>query len=521
MTATATEAPSDTWPEGALYYSPRGLYPFQAEDIARAYLGMQSGIPEWMFVWDTGLGKSHAAMRLATLGFEDDAVDFVLLVCERGKLKEWQSDFEEFTKLDVRLHHGPRRKRLFHEPFLPQVLITTYETGKADLVQTEQTGRSRRKTLTSGDLLTKILKHSRRPLIIFDEADRLSNRSAMNYRCYEHVLKTFRKQFKIPVVMLTGTPIRTDWENVFNQLRLLRPASMPLVKEFGNYFVRARDMYGRALYRDHRMGEFADLCTGMVLAKSKTDRDVIDQFPATTEEAMWVDLEGEQAKLYELVKGLDGVAGQRTALRQICAHPASLLHSATEGVSKLTKLLVAEYGEDELRAMPSAKTEALCDYLERVVKHQGAKAVVFTFFGPSVIPHLRAALTARGIPVRTHDEDDGIKRFRADPDGCVLLASDAVARGINLPEASYLIEYDMATSYGLRTQRINRASRIGSGGPSLTVRSMLCRDSIEVPLMYGMLRGNHQTDTLLGRGVTGEEFLTASMRQDLLMKGMT
>jgi hypothetical protein len=39
--------------------------------------------------------------------------------------------------------------------------------------------------------------------------------------------------------------------------------------------------------------------------------------------------------------------------------------------------------------------------------------------------------------------------------------------------------------------------------------------------MYGMLRGNHQTDTLLGRGVTGEEFLTASMRQDLLMKGMT
>jgi len=88
----------------------------------------------------------------------------------------------------------------------------------------------------------------------------------------------------------------------------------------------------------------------------------------------------------------------------------------------------------------------------------------------------------------------------------VLLASDAVARGINLPEASYLIEYDLASTYGLRTQRINRASRIGSGGPSLTVRSMLCQESIEVALMYSMLRGNAQTDTLLGRGVTGEEF---------------
>ena len=519
MTAAAIEAPSGSWPEGALYHSPLGLYPFQAEGIARAYLGIQSGIPGWMFVWDTGLGKSHAAMRLAALGFEDDAVDFVLLICERGKLKEWKNDFEEFTRLDVRVHHGPRRKWLLHEPVLPQVLITTYETGKADLVKAEQTGRTRRKTLSSGDLLIKILKQARRPMIIFDEADRLSNRSAMNYRSYEHVLKTIRKEFKIPAIMLTGTPIRKDWEDAFNQLRLLRPASMPLIKEFDKYFVRGRDVYGRARYYDFRMEEFAELCSDMVLPKSKTDADVIDQFPTTTEEALWVDLEGDQRKLYELVKELDGVPGQKTALRQICAHPAALVHSATEGVSKLARMLVAEYGEDTLRSMPSAKTDALGEYLERVV-NQGAKAVVFTFFGPSVIPHLRAALTARGIPVRTHDEGDGIEEFKRAKGGCVLLASDAVARGINLPEASYLIEYDLASTYGLRTQRINRASRIGSGGPSLTVRSMLCQESIEVALMYSMLRGNAQTDTLLGRGVTGEEFLSADMRRELLTEGM-
>lgn len=521
MTATATqEAPSGDWPQGALYHSPRGLYPFQADDIARAYLGIQSGVPGWMFVWDTGLGKSHAAMRLATLGIEDGDVDFVLLVCERGKLKEWRQDFEEFTKLDVRIHHGPRRKRLLHEPFLPQVLITTYETGKADLVKAEQKGRTRRKTLSSGDLFAKILRHSRRPMIVFDESDRLSNRSAMNYRAYEHVLKTFRKDFKIPVIMLTATPIRKDWEDAFNQLRLLRPASMPLVKEFDNYFVRARDKYGRARYYDFRTDEFADLCADMVLAKSKTDSDVVNQFPTTTEEAMWVDMEGEQRKLYELVKALGPVHGAKTVLRQICAHPAALVHSATEGESKLARMLVEELGEDTLRSMPSAKTEALCNYLERVVKGQDAKAVVFTHWGPSVIPHLRAALTARGIPVRTWDEDEGIESFKKAQGGCVLLASDAVARGINLPEASYMVEYDLASTYGLRTQRLNRASRIGKGGPSLTVRSMLVRESIEVPLMFSMLRGNVQTDTLLGRGVTGEEYLSAEMRRDILTRGM-
>jgi SNF2 family DNA or RNA helicase len=519
VTATVTEAPSSSWPEGALYYSPRGLYPFQAEDIAQAYLGIQSGIPGWMFVWDTGLGKSHAAMRLATLGFEDDVMDFVLLVCERGKLKEWKADFEEFTKLDVRIHHGPSRKGKLARDGLPQVLITTFETGKADLVQAEKTGRKGRK-LSSGDLLTRIFDHARHPMIIFDEADRLSNRSAMNYRSYEHVLKTLRKVFKIPVVMLTATPVRKNWEDSFNQLRLLRPALMPRIGEFEKYFVRGRDVYGRARYHDFRMGEFADLCSPMVLAKSKTDADVIDQFPATTEESLWIDLEGDQRKLYDFVEELDA-PGQMTALRQICAHPAALIHSATVGKSKLARALVEEYGEDYIRALPSAKTDRLVEYVEPIVKSQDAKVLVFSFFGPSVIPHLRAALTARHLPVFTHDEEDGIDHFKKHQGGAILLASDAVARGINLPEASYVVEYDLATTFGLRTQRINRASRIGSGGPSLTIRSMLVQKSVEVSLMYSMLRGNGHSDALLGHGVTGEEFLTASMRREILTQGMT
>jgi hypothetical protein len=462
--------------------------------------------------------NSHAAMRLTTLGFEDDAVDFVLLVCERGKLKEWQADFEEFTTLDTRIHHGPSRNGKLAKLGLPQVLITTFETGKADLVVMEKTGRKRR-TFETGPLLTRILEHSRRPMIIFDEADRLSNRSAANYRAYEHVLRTFRKVFKIPVLMLTGTPIRRDWEGSFNQLRLLRPASMPLVGEFEKYFVRGRDDYGRARYHDYRMPEFANLCSPMLLAKSKTDPDVIAQFPVSTEEAFWVDLEGEQRKFYDFVAELDA-PGQMAALRQICAHPAALLHSATEGKSKLARALVDEFGEDYIRSLPSAKTDALVRYVEPIVKGQDAKVLVFTFFGPSVIPHLRAALTARHVPVFTHDDEDGIENFKKHPGGGVLLASDAVARGINLPEASYLIEYDVASTFGLRTQRLNRASRIGKGGPTLTIRTMLARESLEIALLHNMLEGNAQADALLGHGVDGSEFMTAAMRRKILTEGM-
>jgi len=514
VTAQTLEAPS-AWPEGALYYSPRGLYPFQTEHVAQAYLGMLNGSQaEWMFAWDTGLGKSHAAMQLAALAFEDHTVDFVLLVCEKNKLREWKDDFERFTKLTVRIHHGPGRKNKLAKEALPDVLITTYETGKADLVKTVM--RNRRKAVESGELLERV--QQTHPMVIFDEADKLSNRTSATYKAYDHTLKTLRRVFKnLPTVMMTATSIRKDYENSFNQLRLLRPQSMPLVKEFESYFVRGRDIYGKARYWDHRTEEFAAICQPLMLSKSKTDADVIDQFPRMTEEALWVELDADQRKLYDLVKELDGVGGQLQALRQICAHPRAVVHSAQEGSSKLAKGLVEEFGLEYFLNLSSAKTEALVAYLEPVVLDQEDKAMVFTFFGPSVIPWLAEALTKAGIRVFMLHELDS---FKAHPGGAVLLSSDAGARGINVPEASYLVEYDMATTYGIRTQRLNRVSRIGSGGPSVTVRSMLARRTVEVGLMYSMLRGNVQSDELLGRGVTGEEYMTAAMRKQMLTEGM-
>lgn len=515
MTTTLIETPSAIWPEGALYFSPRGLYPFQTEHIAQAYLGVQSGDqPEWMFSWDTGLGKSHAAMQLAALAFEDDIADLVVLVCERNKLKEWQADFEKFTRLDARIHHGPSRKNKLAKLGLPEVLITTYETGKADLVRVSKTGR--RKVLESADLLEMIA--GRKPVIFFDEADKLSNRTSATYKAYEHTLKVLRKHFKnLPVFMMTATSIRKDYENAFNQFRLLRPQAMPLIKEFESYFIRGRDIYGKARYFDHRTEEFAAICQPLMLSKRKTDPDVMDQFPKMTEEALWVEMEGDQKKLYDLVADLDGVGGQLQALRQICAHPMSLVHSAREGSSKLAKTLVEEFGPEYFSRAPSAKTEALARYLGPVVNDQGDKAVVYTFFGPSVIPHVHFELRNEGIRCFRLEE---LEEFKAHRGGAVLLSSDAGARGVNIPEASYLIEYDMATTYGLRTQRLNRISRIGSGGPTATVRSMLTRQSVEIGLMFSMLRGNVQSDELLGAGVDGSEYMTAAMRRQMLTEDL-
>lgn len=517
MTAPAIEAPS-AWPEGALYHSPKGLYDFQLDHIARALVMRTEGQPYAMVAWDTGLGKSHFAMAASAFTVQDGGADLVILVCERVKLPEWEEDFKIFTRLEPRVHHGPTRKGKLAKLGLPQVLISTYETLRTDLARFEIAKRG--KKIASNWLLDQIVSSGLKPMIIFDESDKLSNRSSALYKSWDFALKTLRKHHPgMPVYEMTATMVRKDIENSYNQLRLLAPDRVPLIKEFEEYFVRGRDIYGRAKYYDRRIDEFAALIQPLLMTKSKEDPDVREQFPEKTEEALWVTLEGGQRDLYDMVHQLDAQGGLM-ALRQICAHPTALLHSATEGTSQLARMIVGELGEDYIRSLPSAKTERLVDYLRPIVLGQQDKAVVYSFFGPSVLPLLREALNAKGIQTWMHNDPDGIKAFKTSRDAGVLLASDGSARGINLPEASYLIEYDLATTHGTRTQRINRASRIGQGGPTLTVRSMLARRTVEVPLMYNLLSGNRQSDALLGLSGNGAEYMTASMRERLLTHGM-
>jgi SNF2 family DNA or RNA helicase len=499
------------------YTNPRGLYEFQMDHIAQAMVGQLSGLPGLMATWDTGLGKSHFTMALAAMTLEDHRADTVVLACEKVKLEEWMEDFAEFTNLTTLLYHGPSRKKRLAREGWPQVLISTYETLKADWTVFETPTGRRTKVPRESLLLAEL--DLRQPVMFFDEVDKLSNRSSGIYKSFEFVLKQLRKRHpRMSAYGLTATPVRKDIEDSFNQLRLIDPSRMPLVGEFEKYFVAFRDAYDRPRYHDWRLPEFMELARPLLLVKSKEDPDVRAQFPQMTEESLWVTLEGEQKKLYDLVARLDE-PGTLGTLRQICAHPAALVHSGKYGDSKVARKVLDIVGEDLLAAIPSAKTERLVEYLRPVVLKQEAKAVVFSFFGPSVLPLLRRALEGAGMAVHAHDDPQGLQAFREAPGGAVLLCSDAASRGINLPEASYLVEYDVATTYGTRTQRLNRISRIGQGGPTATVRSMLARETVEVGLMFAMLKGNQMSDDLLGVGVDGGQYMTMAMRRQILGEG--
>ena len=508
---------------GPLYFSPLGLYPFQEEGIAKAYL-MESAL----MVWDTGTGKSHAAMCLSAMLFEDDQIDLVLMVVEKNKVSEWKEDFDKFTQLTSAIHHGAGRQKRLEKNGLPQVLITTYETAKADLVDFHKApgrrGASAQNTALLDQLITKNV------FVVYDEVAKLRKRTAATYKAHYHIVKMLRKNNPHQRVLgLTATPLERDYEDAFNQMRIVRPDLVPNIGDFEKTYVLNRDQFGRPTYAPVRITEFVRNVQKGLIRKRKTDPDIIEQFPKRIEEAQHIQMKDDQRKLYEMVEQIgygseEPVQGLWTVLRQVAGNPASVLYGSEnpEG-SMIAKMLVEEFGEDIFKNTSSAKMEALLDYLSVVVKGQGAKAVVFTFFGQSILKDIHKELTKAGYKVYINHGEMSINQqqqsrqlFKADPEPAIFLTSDAGSRGINLPEATYVIEYESALTFANRTQRLDRIHRIDSKALSVTCLTLFLDGTVEDVIAEKMIKRNDQTDILLGDTDAGENHISAANRKESL-----
>jgi SNF2 family DNA or RNA helicase len=505
-----------------VFRSPKGLFPHQEEAVPHFVLR-----PINLKFWDAGTGKTVAAIVTACLLFEDDLIDRVVVCCEQTKIqgKEgsdlsdgWVDEFRRFSDLTVGSYHGPRRLALLENP--PQVLISTYETIRNDAYEIvpDKKGRKTKQPKAFGHFIVH-----QRVLWIYDEIDKKigGSRTSQTYKAHQWIVKETRKHGEYRAMGETATPTRKDTESTFNFVRLIAPEMMPTVKDFGEHYVKSYDFFGNpsAFHNidatfDSEVIPFNDLLAPIVHIKHKTDPDLIDFFPKRTEKFSWVGMTGKQRDFYHsLVKALrveddeERKDGLYTVLRQISAHPGSLLRS--EG--NLAREIVDTVGEKGLLALGSGKTDALIDMVCPLVERQGDQVVVFTFFA-SAIPFLEMAFKKAGIQTAVHHgqqtktaNQEALHAFRSG-EVSVLISSDAGERGLNLPQAAYLINYELPELHSTYTQRIGRNSRLTSKHPSVSVVSLILRDTVEERIADKAYRRNKQADEVMpGAKITAKE----------------
>lgn len=514
-----------------LYESPRGLYPFQADGVGRGYY-----TPDALALWDTGLGKTHLAMALAAVLFEDGLIDLVLVLAETNKIRDWVADFITFTSLTVDLYHGDKKKRTRLREAPPQVLVSTYETVKADAAMpNKELANPNMGNWLPGPMV--IEWQGRRVFVVYDEVTKVRERTSGNYKAQEAFLRCMRTASDGQRTLgLTATPIESNPENVFNMGRLIVPHRVGTVAQFEHDHIVAKDPFGKPVQfknigfndrvREPGVLTLREKFGDALLIKSKFDDDVKDEFPKQVEEYEAVPLGGKHLEFYRTVRSafydtnptpmeermLFGV------LRQIAGHPLSLVRSK----GQLAQAIVEQVGEAGLRAIGSAKEDYLSSRLERVCNVQGAKAIVFTFFGQSILPVLADRMRKDGLNVvinhgqmSSAERQVSIDALRYG-DAQVFLSSDAGSRGLNLPEAHYVFNYECPLTYANLRQRNDRVHRIDSLAEIVFTETLIADDTIEEAVADLVVKRHEWHDTFIDDDDEAGEHLDAAERRRLI-----
>jgi SNF2 family DNA or RNA helicase len=192
-------------------------------------------------------------------------------------------------------------------------------------------------------------------------------------------------------------------------------------------------------------------------------------------------------------EAMGDVMSRLTVLRMLCDHPElvrrSAAHYAGEGphTDRTGSLYAWEIREAGLlkTTKKSPKLEATVELITEILEaNPRNKVVLFSFFKDALdlLKHATRDLTDSALftgDLSEPERDRQKRRFQTDPKCRLFLSSDAGGYGVDLPQANYLISYDLPWSAGAWKQRNARIIRLSSEFEKVTLISMLMAGSIE------------------------------------------
>jgi SNF2 family DNA or RNA helicase len=375
-------------------------------------------------------------------------------------------------------------------------------------------------------------------LITYDEMALLgTSRTSLQYRSNNQVLEAWREAAEVRVLGLTATPMSTSPECFFNLGNLIDPEFMGMPEStLEQRYKRFCDEYVTGYNRWDRPCRFKNLeglerkLSRFMLRKRKTDPDVIDQFPKMVEKAVYLSLSPAHIAAYDSLDAFLEEQPERKvlpgfqALNAFVCHPRTVLGSGWEVAQEWLEL----YGRDKIAKLPAKKARAIIGYIAPIARAGQSGVIVFSNSVTALqclAEDIDGLSEAEGFSyVQFHggqtdkQNRDAKEDFKA---GAVkvMLASSKAERGINLPEAEYIVNYGIPTTHSSYLQRAGRGSRIGSNvDGTLMIKTFITRGTIERATVNLWQSRNEWSDRLQDpMAELDPNFVSAFARRCMLM----
>jgi hypothetical protein len=428
---------------------------------------------------DMGLGKTVQLLALLLHARTGPT----LVICPLSVLGNWQREAARFAPgLVVKVLHGADRPDPAALVAGADVVLTTYSTATRDAAALTAVAWDR---------------------IVLDEAQHIKNSAS-------GVAAAVRRFPSRARVAMTGTPVENRLAELWSILDFLNPGVLGTANIFRARYAVPIERYGN----EEAAARLRRATRPFLLRRDKSDPTVITDLPDKRHVRHLCGLTVEQATLYRAV--LDEMTGKlrenrsqrhkgivlsaMTKLKQVCDHPALLLHDGSPLPGR------------------SGKLERLEEILDRVLAG-GESALCFTQyarFGAVLAPHLAARF---GVPVRyLHGgttraaRDAMVADFQADVrPGLFVLSLKAGGTGINLTRATHVVHVDRWWNPATEAQATDRAYRIGQDR-DVQVHTLVCLGTLEERIDRMIGDKGVLADRVVGNG---EGWLTGLSTADL------
>lgn len=407
-----------------------------------------------------------------------------MVVVPTSLLYNWESEFEKFApSLKIGLVVGSilQRKRILSECDDVDVFITSYALLRNDWELYEEMNFA---------------------CIVLDEAQYIKNALSLNSKAVKKLRGSVR-------FALTGTPMENSLAELHSVFDFLMPGYLLSARRF-------QEVYHRPIMKENDESSLESLkehVRPFLLRRLK--KDVLKELPEKIEQALMIDLNEDQKKLYwsyleELKKTVEREIAEKgytksrfkilsalTRLRQICADPSVFLEDYVGG---------------------SGKMDSLEEMLEDLIR-SGNRVLLFSSF-TSVLHRIEQRLQKAKVEYRYLDgstssegRKEEVDAFNRGEGQVFLISLKAGGTGLNLTSADTVIHYDPWWNPAVEDQATDRAHRIGQK-KTVQVIKLISKGTIEEKI-YELQR---QKKDLIDRVVEDGEVLISAMSEEEIRK---
>jgi len=403
------------------------LYPYQREGALFAAKAGRSLIAD-----DMGLGKTIEAIAAVEILARTVGLERVLIVSPTSLKHQWKQEIEKFCNRSVEVVEGTLAKRAGLYASDSFYKVVNYDVIYRDL---------------------ELIGNWAPEMVILDEAQRIKNWKTRRARSVKKLDSRY-------AIVLTGTPLENRLEELHSIVEFVDRFHLgPMFRFLAEH--QHVDENGKVIGY-YNLSKIAKSLEPILVRRTK--KEVLKELPERLEKNYFVPMTNEQMKYHE--------ENRETVARIIAKWRRFGFLSETDqrilmiALQNMRMSCNSTYLLDK-KTDYGVKSDELISVLEEIFERPDTKVVVFSQWLGTHELLLDRLKTVKRNYVLFHGRIPGkkrkdlIKQFKNDPDCRVFLSTDAGGVGLNLQNASAVVNMDLPWNPAVLEQRIGRIHRIG------------------------------------------------------------